>query len=235
MLADISKATTLYLTPVLMLTSLFLVLFAYLAPVVMLHSQVSLLTVTPSSVLTQPGSDQAVDGPSMLIGLLGSCSKPSNSATLSCTSSSISPVYNTSVFTPNTPSSVLAAPPTAAPAFLATSLAFTIIFLIMFTGISFRHLMGKAGDVWEKPMVQRASAWIGISSFLVGLGSFLIVRMYFGKAASDFNQSIQGQGVNGPQLIANTSNAFTMVWVGYAFFAVPVVVSLAKLHVLATK
>lgn len=33
--------------------------------------------------------------------------------------------------------------------------------------------------------------------------------MYFGKAADDFNQSIQGQGVNGPQLIANTSNAFT--------------------------
>lgn len=71
MLADISKATTLYLTPVLMLASLFLILFAYLAPVVMLHSQVSLLTVTPSSVLTQPGSNQVVDGPSMLIGLLG--------------------------------------------------------------------------------------------------------------------------------------------------------------------
>lgn len=33
--------------------------------------------------------------------------------------------------------------------------------------------------------------------------------MYFGKAADDFNQSIQGQGANGPQLIANTSNAFT--------------------------
>jgi hypothetical protein len=95
--------------------------------------------------------------------------------------------------------------------------------------------MGKAGNVWENPMVQRVSAWIGIASFLVGLASFLIIRMYFGKAASDFNQSIQGQGTHGPQLIANTSNAFTMVWVGYAFFAVPVVVSLAKLHVLATK
>ena len=54
-----------------MLASLFLILFAYLAPVVMLHSQVSLLTVTPSSVLTQPGSNEAVDGPSMLIGMLG--------------------------------------------------------------------------------------------------------------------------------------------------------------------
>ncbi|KAF8560387.1 hypothetical protein OG21DRAFT_1594295 [Imleria badia] len=235
MLADISKATTLYFTPVLMLTSLFLILFAYLAPVVMLHGQVSLLTVTPSSVLTQPGSNQVVDGPSMLIGLLGSCAKPNNSGALTCTSPSIAPLYNASVFTSNTPSSVLAAPPTVAPAFLATSLAFSIIFFIMFTGISFRHIMGKAGNVWERPMVQRASAWIGISSFLVGLASFLIIRMYFGKAASDFNQSIQGQGANGPQLIANTSNAFTMVWVGYAFFAVPVVVSLAKLHVLATK
>lgn len=76
MLADISKATTLYLTPVLMLTSLFLTLFAYLAPVVMLHSQVSLLTVTPSSVLTQPGSNQAVDGPSMLLGMLGRSPMP---------------------------------------------------------------------------------------------------------------------------------------------------------------
>ncbi|KAG6381202.1 hypothetical protein JVT61DRAFT_5605 [Boletus reticuloceps] len=235
MLTNISKATTLYFTPVLMLTSLFLILFAYLAPVVMLHSQVSLLTVVPSSVLTQPGSNQIVDGPSMFVGMLGSCAKPNNSATLICTSPSISPVYNASVFTSNTPSSVLAAPPTVAPAFLATSLAFSMIFFIMFTGISFRHLMGKAGNVWENPMVQRASAWIGIGSFLVGLASFLIIRIYFGKAASDFNQSIQGQGANGPQLIADTSNAFTMVWVGYAFFAVPVVVSLAKLHVLATK
>lgn len=44
---------------------------------------------------------------------------------------------------------------------------------------------------------------------VLGLASFLIIRMYFGKAANDFNQSIQGQGENGPQLIANTSNAFT--------------------------
>lgn len=76
MIANISKATTLYLTPVLMLTSLFLVLFAYLSPAVMLHSHVSLLTVTPSSVLTQPGSNQNVDGPSMFLGILGKSSAP---------------------------------------------------------------------------------------------------------------------------------------------------------------
>jgi len=33
--------------------------------------------------------------------------------------------------------------------------------------------------------------------------------MWFGKAVDDFNQSIQGQGTNGPQLIAATANAFT--------------------------
>jgi len=95
--------------------------------------------------------------------------------------------------------------------------------------------MGKAGNVWEKPVMQQVSAWIGIVSFVVGLASFLILRVYFGKAADDFNLSISGQGTNGPQLVANTGNAFTMIWVGYAFFAVPVVVSLAKLHVLAAK
>ena len=204
MLADISKATTLYLTPVLMLTSLFLVLFAYLAPAVMLHSQVSLLTVTPSMVLTQPGSNNAVDGPSMLIGMLGrspilewinrnsynyrvvyQTKQFSNSnlhITLNLPDLQCVPfppfvvanmnsldAIDASVFTSNTPSSVLAAPPTAAAVFLAISLAFSFIFLIMFTGISFRHLMGKAGNVWEKPMVQQACAWIGISSFLVGM------------------------------------------------------------------
>ncbi|KAG9314389.1 hypothetical protein JVU11DRAFT_5186 [Chiua virens] len=196
MIADLSKATTLYLTPVLMLTSLFLIFFAYFAPVIMLHSQVSLLAVIPSTVLTQPGSSQVVDGPRNHVPT-GSCTKPDNAAGLTCTPSSVSPVYNTSVFTSNTPSSVLAAPPTVAPVFAAISLAFSVIFFLTFTGISFRHFMGKAGNVWENPMVQRASAWMGISSFIVGLASFLIVRMYFGKAADDFNQSIRGQGTNG--------------------------------------
>lgn len=235
MLADISKGTILYFTPVLMLTALLLSLFSYLAPTVMLHSQVALLTVTPSSALTQPGSSKAVDGPSIFLGPLGSCSRPNNGAGLTCMPSSISPVYNTSVFTSNTPSSVISAPPEGAPAFIAISLVFSVIFFVMFMAISFRHLMGKAGAIWEKPMVQRVSAWIGIFAFLIGLASTLIIFMWFGKAADDFNQSIQGQGSNGPQLIATIGNAFTMIWVAYSFFAVPVVVSLAKFHVLATK
>ncbi|KAJ7788462.1 hypothetical protein B0H14DRAFT_3504239 [Mycena olivaceomarginata] len=31
-----------------------------------------------------------------------------------------------------------------------------------------------------------------------------------------------------PQLIANVGNAFTMVWVAYAFYGVPLIISLSK-------
>lgn len=117
MLADLSKATTVYLTPILMLTTLFLILFAYLAPSAMLAGQVAFLTVTPSTFLTQPGSNQQVDGPTMFAGLLGqwisqspsanpdfvagSCSKPSNAAPLYCVSPSVSPTYSKYVQRPD--------------------------------------------------------------------------------------------------------------------------------------
>lgn len=42
-----------------------------------------------------------------------------------------------------------------------------------------------------------------------GLSSFLIVRMWFGKAIDDFNKSIVAQGKNGPELIASAGNGFT--------------------------
>jgi hypothetical protein len=74
--------------------------------------------------------------------------------------------------------------------------------------------------------------------------------MWFGKTVVDFNGAAELQGVN---LVASTSNAFTsmsilfmflgfyflnvipVAWVAYAFLSVPVVVSLAKLNVQASK
>lgn len=76
MIAGLSKAVILYLTPVLLLTALLLSLFAYLAPVIMLHGQVALLTVTPSMSLTQPESSQGIDGPSLFLGMLGELNRP---------------------------------------------------------------------------------------------------------------------------------------------------------------
>jgi hypothetical protein len=71
MIEGFSKFAVLYLAPVLMLTALFLSTFAFLAPTAMLHDQVALLTVSPSTALTNPQA-QASDGPSLFLGLLGS-------------------------------------------------------------------------------------------------------------------------------------------------------------------
>lgn len=71
MIAGLSKAINQFLAPLLLLTSLLLIIFAYLAPNVMLATQVALLTVTPSASLTQPQGSQSIDGPSVFLGALG--------------------------------------------------------------------------------------------------------------------------------------------------------------------
>jgi len=223
MIAGLAKAITLYLSPLLALTAIFLSVFAYLAPVILLHTQVALLTVT-----TKDGQD----GPTVWMGFLGSCARKSNSSPTTCTMATISPVYDLSVLPDKAPKMVLSAPAASTPAFIAVALAFSVAFFFIFTFISFRHKMGKLSAALEKPLIQQATAWIGFFGFLVGLTSFLIVRMWFGKAAVDFNGSAELQGIN---LIAGTSNAFTMAWIAYAFYAVPVVISLAKLNVQASK
>ncbi len=71
MIASLSKAVTLYLAPVLSFTSLLLILFAYTAPTLLLHSKVALLVVSPSLALTNSSSSQEVDGPTIFLGALG--------------------------------------------------------------------------------------------------------------------------------------------------------------------
>lgn len=73
MIAGISKAITLYLAPVLALTATILSLFAFLAPTLLLHDRVALLTVSPSTTLVQPGPGQNIEGPSVFLGSLGTC------------------------------------------------------------------------------------------------------------------------------------------------------------------
>jgi len=118
---------------------------------------------------------------------------------------------------------------------MAVAISFSVVFFISFTLISFRHKLGGLSATLEKPLVQRLSAWVGFFGFIIGITSFLVVRMWFGKAVEDFNASIEAQGQQGPQLVASTGNGFTMVWVAYAFYAVPVIVSLSKLNVTTSK
>jgi hypothetical protein len=235
MIAGLSKAITLYLSPLLCLTAILLSLFAFLAPTVMLHDQVALLTVTPSLVLVQAGPLQDIDGPSVFLGALGSCARVDNAAGINCTSPTISPVYDLSVLSSNAPRLLLSAPTPTTPAFLAVAISFSILFLISFTLVTFRHKLGKLQTTLDKPLVQRMSAWVGFFGFLIGITSFLIIRMWFGKAVQDFNNSIIAQGQEGAQIVANIGNAFTMIWVAYAFYAIPLIISLSKLNVVATK
>lgn len=233
MISNLSKAATLYLAPVLSLTSFFLVLFAYVAPTIILHSRVALLVVSPSLQLSDPSSTKEIDGPTVFLGLLGSCSRPNNNGPVTCTPSTVSPTYDLSALPKNAPD-LLTAPTATTPVFIAIAIAFSALFLIIFTMISLRGNLGpKLSTMLDRPTFHRASAWLGLLSFMIGLTSFLVVRMWFGKAVEDFNRGIQEAGNNAPQLIAATSNAFTMAWVAYAFYAVPVICALARLHVTA--
>ncbi|KAJ7169917.1 hypothetical protein C8R46DRAFT_949352 [Mycena filopes] len=235
MITGLSKAITLYLAPLLTLTAILLSLFAYLAPVLLLQGKVALLTVTPSTALVSNVS-QAVDGPSVFLGVLGSCSRSKNKAPINCTIATLNPVYDLSVLPDSAPRLLLAAPTQATTVFLGIGLACSILFFITFTMISFRHKMGeKISAALDKPLFARLSSWLGVFGFIIGITSFLILRMFWGKASDDFNESIALAGHNGPQIIATVSNAFTMVWVAYAFYGVPLIISLTKFNLKATK
>jgi len=235
MISALSKSATLYLAPLLALTAVLLSLFSFLAPVVLLHDRVALLTVTPSTALSSNQTTN-VDGPSVFLGALGSCSRPHNSAGLNCTLPSVSSSYNLTVLPGNAPSLLLSGPGPSTPVFIAVALSFSALFFFVFTFTSFRHKMGeRSSAALEKPLVQRVSAWIGVLGFMIGLTAFAIMRMWFGKAVQDFNDFIVSEGHNGPNLIANLGSGFTMVWVAYAFYAVPLVVSLAKLNIKSIK
>jgi len=63
----------------------------------------------------------------------------------------------------------LSAPTATTPGFLAVALGFSSIFFILFTMIAFRAKLGaKLSAQLDKPMVQRASAWIGLFGFMIG-------------------------------------------------------------------
>ncbi|KAI0029628.1 hypothetical protein K488DRAFT_80076 [Vararia minispora EC-137] len=234
MIAGLSKVITLYLAPVLALTSIILILLAFLSPVLLLQSRVALLVVSPSLSLTNPGTTSSVDGPTLFLGALGSCSRTSAAANVKCEPPSLSPKYDLSAL-PNNAPDLLSAPTATTPAFIAISIGFTIIFFFLFTLMSLRHKLGaRLATVMDRPGIQRISAWVGVFGFMIGLTAFLVIRMWFGKAVEDFNRSISELGGNGPKIAASTSNGFIMIWVAYVFYAVPLVCALARLHVTAT-
>lgn len=76
----------------------------------------------------------------------------------------------------------LSAPTATTPAFIAVSIAFTFLFFLLFSFTAFRTKMGKAGAFFDKPIVQRSTAWIGIFGFMIGqlFLSFQSTRLTWG-------------------------------------------------------
>ncbi|KAK0233203.1 hypothetical protein IW262DRAFT_1329208 [Armillaria fumosa] len=226
MIAGLSKAIVLYFTPLLALTSLILSFLAFLAPSLLLQDRVALFTVTPSS-----NSSDGTDGASFFLGLLGSCSRPTNDAAVNCTIPAFTPTNDFSDLPDDIPQLLISSPPSAG-AFVVISLGFSSAFFLVYTFGSFRHKMGeKMAAAMDKPLIQRITAWMGFMGFFIGFTTHVIVRMWFDKTVSDFNGSVSPN----VKEVASIGNAFTMVWVANAFLAVPVTVSLAKLHVKASK
>jgi len=149
---------------------------------------------------------------------------------------------------------LLSSPTTGTPVFIAVAIGFQFFFFITFALISFRSKLGaKLNESLDKPLIQRISAWIGVLGFVIGITAFLIVRMWFGKAAQDFNASISfsvSQNDDAPDLKVVIGNGFTsaslfsllhyflafltfyeiVIWVAFAFYAAPLIVSLSKLN-----
>jgi len=226
MIANFSKLVALYVAPILGLTSFILSLLAYLAPSLILAGGVSLASIVPANT----ASSSTPNGPSVFVGLLGSCARSSNEASLVCTTPSFNQDYDLSVLPKEAPA-FLASPITATPVFELLALIFSSTFLIVFTLMCFREkLGGRISDYLGRPAVSRFAAWTGVLGFMIGITSYFVIRMWFGRAIDDFNQDLSLLGKAAPELQASVGNGFTMIWVAYAFGAVPLICALMKLH-----
>ncbi|KAF8814317.1 hypothetical protein BYT27DRAFT_7130124 [Phlegmacium glaucopus] len=233
MISGLPKTIILYLARFLAPTAALLSLSASLAPNPWQYGKVTvaLLTVVPPTALIQSNSSQAVDGPSLFLGPLGSCAKTSNSAGIICTPLSALLHYDLSVLPGELLQTILSAPSASTPIFIAIAVFPSIFFSVSFTLIALRHKCAKVpvlGGILNSQVLWRLTAWVGFLGFLIGLTTFLVIRMWFGKAVEDFTASIRSQGQQGPNLIAAIGNGFTMVWVAYAFYTVPIIVSLTN-------
>jgi hypothetical protein len=64
---------------------------------------------------------------------------------------------------------LLSAPTATTPVFIAIAIAFSVLFSIIFALISLRAKLGpKLSAMLDRPAFHRASAWLGLLSFMIG-------------------------------------------------------------------
>jgi hypothetical protein len=163
-------------------------------------------------------SSSDADGPTLLLGLLGSCSRPNGEGHLDCTGLSFAPTYNATVL-PDGPARKLLSPPPSsagAPIFIILSLVSAIVFVIAF--------LAMARKWCTRPDIKILTGLSGVFTCLCTVFAFLIASLWFQKVAEDFNE------VNGDDapLVAATENAITMLWVSIGLDGLAVVLSLTK-------
>jgi len=215
--------------PALVFVAFILILLAFLAPTVLFHGSVSLLSVA-STNLTQAGVE-----PALFLGPLGSCSTPQANTKISlsdCTTVSLSPTYNTSVLqvpgSNSTAYTILSQPPATAPDFILLSIILTGLFCVGYIGQCIHHC--KKTKIFA-PFRDVYVASCGVLSFLTGLIPFIVMRMWFEKMSTDYNavNNVEMAGQNGPVLQAAIGNGFTMAWVAYACYLLPLGVLFSRL------
>ncbi|EJT96930.1 hypothetical protein DACRYDRAFT_25367 [Dacryopinax primogenitus] len=252
MLALLTRLLTHHLPPVLSLVSFILALLALLSPVPALHTSVNLLSITPTQspaakrdvaafeelsrfnirtlreLHIELARDTTVDGPSIFMGLLGSCARSSNEADVTCTNSTFNPTYDLSALPTNTPALALDGPTASTPEFILTS----IILLFLFSAHHALASLLPEGAKIHGPLgkMARAMGWLGVIGWLVGMVAVIVLRAWYGNAQSAFAKAIAAAGSSAPALTATVGNGFTMLWIAYAFAAPALLIALVKLN-----
>jgi len=200
-----------------------LVLLSFLSPVVILPTYASLVVVKPLWH----------DGPSVFLGFLGSCSRTNNSEPISCTHPSLSPDYDLSVL-PSITLNVFSLL-NGAPLAIAIGMGLSWTFFILFVAFSLRAKFGtRLFNAWllaqlDKPMVQRASTFLGLAGFVITFFTFSIVYMLCGKYIHDFNAAVEF--LAGPPLNAEFSSGFRVLGIGIALDFVILIWAAMKIHI----
>jgi len=211
------KGIALYLAPLLYVTALFLSVFVFLSPAVMLHDQVALLTIAATAAQAGP-----TDGFRFFLGALGSCSKQNQTAQVQCTKPDLHPVYDLSIFPASTPQLSIPAAALGIPSYIVFSFGCAFAFFVMYMLTAYRRMFEGRG-------MQKLIAFFGILGFLIGIGSFVWLYKSHQKSILAFNAAVQDSNYKGPQFAAGIGNGFIMLWVAYGFYGLAILVNLTKL------
>ncbi|KAJ7222124.1 hypothetical protein GGX14DRAFT_662677 [Mycena pura] len=183
------------------LTSTLILMLACISPAPVIHTGLALMTVGPPF--------NAPNGPSVFLGLLGSCSRPTNGAHVSCTKVTIAstvklvydledtklPAQATDLLLdgPNTPTSIV---------LTLVLLPLSACFCLALIYLAFMKER-KRGDLLSV-------TYFGVVNFIIGVVASLVLYIRVAEAVQIFNNGIHSAGLR-----ASVGNSFIMFLVAF--------------------